>query len=271
VRYAGWYARRRGLLQHLDEGTISLLDSAVHDFLCLTCDYRTGVAWASAEKIKALSPADISLRAIQRSLARLEQIGWIKRFRIHGKRGNYPVVVGKYFVADTSLMWKSVNLESTKDWRSVQFDAVTDPSFVDEVSCHPPVSDPDSDPSRSKELRSEEHKKQDGDPVTGDSRVAVQCCLKIDPWAFTGLDRNKIDKKSMAEGFEVEFSSVFEKYRQEYAHDDDRCFCDPAEFLDLVMDHFEKIKRRYPSGLLLLKKRLDHMAKGNSDENKQKA
>jgi hypothetical protein len=155
MRYAGWYPRRRGILQHLDEGTISLLDAAVHDFLCLIADYRTGVAWASAEKIKALSPADISLRAIQRSLARLEQIVWIKRFRTHGKRGNYPVVIGKYFVRSLSMKWMSVSLERTTDWRDIQFDSVTDTSFADDVSRHSGVADLDTELSSGQEGRTE--------------------------------------------------------------------------------------------------------------------
>jgi hypothetical protein len=127
---AGWYPRRRGILEHLEHGAISLLDSAVHDFLCLIANHRTGVAWASAEKIRALCPQDIRLKAIQRSLQKLERIGWLKRFRTHGKRGNYPVVIGKYFVRDASLNWLAVNLEKTCDWRNVQFDRVTDTSFV---------------------------------------------------------------------------------------------------------------------------------------------
>jgi hypothetical protein len=126
----GWYPRRRGILEHLNNGRISLLDAGVHDFLCLTCDYRTGVAFGSAEKVRALCPRDTSLRTVQRSLDRLEKIGWIKRFRTPGARGNYPILVGKYFVTDASLTWFSVSLEKTDDWRDVQFDVVTDETFL---------------------------------------------------------------------------------------------------------------------------------------------
>jgi hypothetical protein len=126
----GWYPRRRGILEHLEQGTITLLDDAVHDFLCLTADHRTGVTWVSAEKIHVLAGAGISLRAIQRSLAKLEVLEWVKRFRVHGKRGNYATLIGRYFVRDASLRWWSVNLSRTNDWRNVQFDPVTDASFV---------------------------------------------------------------------------------------------------------------------------------------------
>src|SRR5690242_1881473 len=74
----GWYPRRRGILEHLESGLISLLDSAVHDLLCLTCDHRTGLAWSSAKKIQLLAPRDLNERAVRRSLENLERLGWIK-------------------------------------------------------------------------------------------------------------------------------------------------------------------------------------------------
>jgi hypothetical protein len=155
LRYAGWYPRRRGLLEHLEHGTISLLDAAVHDFLCLTADHQTGVTWVSAEKIHVLAGADISLRAVQRSLARLEKLSWIKRFMRPGKKGNYPTLIGRYFVRDSSLKWLSVNLERTSDWRDVQFDAVTDPSFVANGGGNRAVTQSDTDASPHQEVRLE--------------------------------------------------------------------------------------------------------------------
>lgn len=154
MRYVGWYPRRRGILEHLDNGTISLLDAAVHDFLCLIANYRTGVAIASADKIHALAGSGISFRAIQRSLAHLEEIAWIKRFRTHGQRGNYPVVIAKFHVisvtdddADVSPRWMSVNIERTTDWRDVQFDTVTDASLTDELTRHRGVTERGTDAS----------------------------------------------------------------------------------------------------------------------------
>ena len=257
MRYAGWYARRRGLLQHLDEGTISLLDLAVHDFLCLIADHRNGVARASAAKIKALCSADISLRAIQRSLARLEEISWIKRFRVHGKRGNYAVVIGKYFVTDPSLKWKSVNLERTTDWRSVQFDAVTDPSFVDEVSCHPGVTDRETEASPIQEVRREDGKNEEPNQSPADQLVSSRCCLvETDPWKFSGLDRTKIDKEAMADGFEADLLKAFKEYPN-LSHDESGCFCDVSDFLNGLIEDFRKAGKRYPRGVLFRKKELD--------------
>lgn len=168
---AGWYPRRRGILEHLDSGLVSLLDCAVHDFLCLTCYYSTGVAMACAEKIRALSPREVTLRAIQRSLAHLESIGWIKRFRAPNQKGNYPILIHRWFVRvgcqnestvtrngvglspetkGSVTRWVATNAERTTDWRNVQFDPVTQ----DEFSLYSAVTRNAGDLSPLKEVRS---------------------------------------------------------------------------------------------------------------------
>jgi hypothetical protein len=170
--YLGWYPRRRGILEHLDKGSISLLDLAVHDFLCLTADYRTGVAWSSSEKIHALCPAEINSRAIRRSLAKMEGLGWLKRFCVRGRRGNYAVVIARYFVRDASGNWMSVNAERTTDWRNVQFDHVHDPSFLLSEPDREPVGEPVGELSGIKEVRREETKNKKENPQSAEALLA---------------------------------------------------------------------------------------------------
>jgi hypothetical protein len=126
----GWYPRHRNILNLLDSGELTLLDSAIEDFLYLIADYRTGLAKASAEKIRALCPRGIDLRAIQRSLARLESLGRIVRYQSVGRRGNYPVLLCHYFVRELSGKWKLVNAANTKSWTEIAYDYVTDPSSL---------------------------------------------------------------------------------------------------------------------------------------------
>ncbi len=123
---AGFYKRRRGILEHLEAGTISLLDLAVHDYLNLKANLvlgsgtsiPPGVCITSAVAIHAMCPSQISERAIQRSLEHLEKIGWIKRWTIRGKRGNYPVLVCRSSVHDLSGDEYRVSGEETIDWRN---------------------------------------------------------------------------------------------------------------------------------------------------------
>jgi hypothetical protein len=121
----GYYKRRRGILEHLENGTIGLLDLAVHDYLSLKanlligsdCSIPPGVCFTSAVAIHALCPREISERAVRRSLAHLVKIGWIKRWHIRGKSGNYPILVCRASVHDVSGVEYRVNGLETVDWR----------------------------------------------------------------------------------------------------------------------------------------------------------
>ena len=130
----GFYKRRRGILEHLEAGTISLLDLAVHDYLNLKANLVVGsgsslppgVCITSATAIRATCPSQISERAIQRSLEHLEEIRWIRRWNVRGKRGNYPILVCRASVHDLSGNEYRVNGEATKDWRNPVLEPVGD-------------------------------------------------------------------------------------------------------------------------------------------------
>lgn len=113
-------------LEHLEAGTIGLLDLAIHDYLNLkanliigtSCSTPPGVCFSSAVAIHALCPTEISERTVRRSLEHLERIGWIKRWPIRGKRGNYPILVCRASVHDLSGVEYRVNGLETTNWRN---------------------------------------------------------------------------------------------------------------------------------------------------------
>lgn len=135
---AGFYKRRRGILEHLESGRISLLDLAVHDYLNLKANLVIGTSFSipagvcitSARAIHATCPSQISERAVQRSLEHLRKIGWIKTWGIRGKRGNYPVLVCRGSVHDLSGNEYRVNAQGTTDWRHPAYVAVDDLSSL---------------------------------------------------------------------------------------------------------------------------------------------
>jgi hypothetical protein len=135
---AGFYKRRRGILEHLESGRISLLDLAVHDYLNLKANLvigngfsiPAGVCITSARAIHATCPSQISERAIQRSMEHLREIGWIKTWGVRGRRGNYPVLVCRASVHDLSGNEYRVNAQGTTDWRRPAFVAVGDLSSL---------------------------------------------------------------------------------------------------------------------------------------------
>ncbi len=130
----GFYKRRRGILEHLEAGEISLLDLAVHDFLCLRANavvgngspLPPGVWIGSAKAIHALCPRQISLRAIQRSLEHLEKLRWLKRWVSPGRMGNYPILIARFHVHDLSSKEYVINAEATTDWRNPVLVPVTE-------------------------------------------------------------------------------------------------------------------------------------------------
>ena len=122
---SGHYQRRRGILDHLLSGEVSLLDTGIHDYICLTANavvgngdlYPPGVTMTSAPALYAYCPKGISERTVRRSLDHLEKIGWIKRWMVRGRRGNYPVAVARFSVRDLSGREYRVDVVKTRDWR----------------------------------------------------------------------------------------------------------------------------------------------------------
>lgn len=247
MRYAGWYPRRRGILEHLDRGTISLLDLAVHDFLCLIADHATGIAYASSEKIHALCPVEINARAIRRSLAKMERIRWIKRFCVRGRRGNYPILIARYFVRDASGTWLSVNADKTTDFGNIQFDAVHDAAFLTSRVDREPVSEQVGELSGIQEGRFE-----NSEPRVKTTQLT--CSLRCaDGWQFIEM------QKSGSAKFRAVFDEAFADYKNEsdVCAEKHECSCEQVAFLETVMDACKGQKVQYPSSLLALKKRLD--------------
>ena len=185
-----------------------MLDIAIHDVLSLWADHRTGLCFASAEKIKALCPAEFSYKSIQRSLAKMEKLGWIKRWMIRGKRGNYPVLVCRYFVRDASMTWMSTSGEATTDWRDVKFDAVHDESFNRPQSCPPSVHSDVHDLSGVQEGKTEN---REASFLTDLLTSEIPCCLKTEnPWQYSGVVFKNLPKRFRTKEFDEEVRLRFE-------------------------------------------------------------
>jgi hypothetical protein len=130
---AGFYKRRRGILEHIEAGTIDLLEDGIHDYLSLKANLvigngfpiPAGVVSTSAPALLACCKG-VSVRTIQRRLNHLEKIGWLKfsPWRIPGKRGNYMVVICRASVHDLSGTECRVNGERTTDWGQPVYEPV---------------------------------------------------------------------------------------------------------------------------------------------------
>src|SRR5579885_3495750 len=123
---AGFVKIRRGILDHLLSGIISIFEFGIYVILHLQADFRTGVVKTSAPRLRAAAPRGAKMRDIQRALQRLSHIGFIRIFRISGKRGNYHVLIHKFECTDAALRGKRLNAFKSSSWEELVFEACTD-------------------------------------------------------------------------------------------------------------------------------------------------
>lgn len=127
----GFYKRRRGVVEHIETGTVDLLETGVHDYLSLRANLvigngssiPAGVCFTSAPALRSYCRRWVrSDRTMQRILEHMEQIGWIKTWPKN--RGNYPTLICRATVHDLSGNEYRVSGEKTTDWRHPVYEPV---------------------------------------------------------------------------------------------------------------------------------------------------
>lgn len=132
----GFYKRRRGVVEHIEAGIIDLLEDGIHDYLSLKanlvigsdCSIPVGVVFTSAPALLPYCPPGMELRTLQRKLKHMEDIGWIKTWKIPGKLGNYPTLLCRASVHDLTGREYRINGEATKEWRNPVYEPVAEVS-----------------------------------------------------------------------------------------------------------------------------------------------
>lgn len=109
---------RSGILDHLVAGRLGFFELGIYVVILLQADFRTGVWWGSAPRLLANCPRGTSLRRVQQALKTLSEIGFLRSFHVHGKRGNYPVLIDKYDVKLGALTGKRLNAWKSVSWSS---------------------------------------------------------------------------------------------------------------------------------------------------------
>jgi len=111
---AGYYPRRRGLLDHFKKGRLSLTDDGLHDLLCQLADPETGFVWTNATDLAGR--CNYSRKFIQKYLRRLERKGYIKRFAVPRSKKHYPVLVNAFECTRGAHIGKRLNAIKTVNW-----------------------------------------------------------------------------------------------------------------------------------------------------------
>jgi hypothetical protein len=154
---------RRGILEHLQQGRLSIAEFAVFQLLLLQADKATGVVWTASPTITTQF-RNCDGRTIKEALAGLKRKGYIKSFQEQGSRSSYPVLINKYEITVGVLKGCLTNAEQTVDWRqpatSARPDDVVTPSS-DRTDDRPPYSRPQEErPQDVKATRESEHANQ---------------------------------------------------------------------------------------------------------------
>lgn len=124
----GYVQKRRGVLDHLQDGRLTLAEYGAYDAMILLADKASGVWNGSARALAAICGAgDISERKARHILESLERKGHVKRFPVPRSHRNYPVFVNRYKVSTGAHSGKSLNAAATTDWRFPVYDDCPQP------------------------------------------------------------------------------------------------------------------------------------------------
>ncbi|HXN23343.1 MAG TPA: hypothetical protein VOA41_11440 [Candidatus Dormibacteraeota bacterium] len=124
---------RPGIEEHLVRSAIGLLEFGSYALIHIQADYRTGIWRGSAPRILATAPRGASLRQIQRVLEHLEELGYLKSFRVHGARGNTPYLIDKFTVRSGALKGYRVNAAKSESWQRPFYELVAEPVAEDDA------------------------------------------------------------------------------------------------------------------------------------------
>lgn len=114
----GYAIVRLGILDHLVVGRLGFFEMGIYTTILLQADFHTGIWWGSAPRLLATCPRGTSLRRVQQAIKTLVDIGFLRPSRVHGKRGNYPVLIDKYDIKLGALKGKRLNARKSRSWES---------------------------------------------------------------------------------------------------------------------------------------------------------
>jgi hypothetical protein len=124
---SGFVAARRGLLDHLRDGRITLLEYGTLIALIQHAHSDSGLWIGSAKAFSCICGAgDIGNRQARHLLEQLERKSYIKRFATPRKKGNYPILVHKYLCTSGAYAGKMINAVATMDWRHPLFESIAE-------------------------------------------------------------------------------------------------------------------------------------------------
>jgi hypothetical protein len=126
--YNGFVPVRRGLLEHLHDGSITEKEWSLYNILLHMADHKTGKVSTNAASLNTFFNLT-SIRTTQRAIQSLEEKGYIKRpFFTLGAHKNQVIFINKFMTSNKTVL----SFEDTTDWEH--------PAYLDVVDQYAEVS-----------------------------------------------------------------------------------------------------------------------------------
>ena len=121
----GYVQKRRGIIQHLRDGRMTLLEYGAYDLILLLANKATGIWVGSAKALAAnCGASDVSDRQARHILESLESSSYVKRFAVARSHRNYPILINRFFVSFGAHSGCVLNAIKTTDWKHPVYDKV---------------------------------------------------------------------------------------------------------------------------------------------------
>jgi hypothetical protein len=154
----GYVPKRRGIIEHLRDGRMTLQMYAAHDVLVLLAEKSTGIWIGSAKAFASNCGAgDISERQARHILERLESARYIKRFPVRRSHRNYPILIDKFQITFGAYSGKRLNAAATMDSRHPVYEPCLEYG-VEHGAEHGAEGRPERAPIRERDFRLEKEK-----------------------------------------------------------------------------------------------------------------
>jgi hypothetical protein len=114
IRNNGFVQLRRGLFEHVSSGQMTTMECFLYTAILANADPSTGI-WDSCAGVMS-GLYNIPIRTCRDYLEKLEKKGYLKRFTVPGKHGQYPIFVHQFECTDGALKGKRLNAIKSKSY-----------------------------------------------------------------------------------------------------------------------------------------------------------
>lgn len=124
VRNRGYVQLRRGLFEHVQDGSMTYGEAFLYMAILANADPATGVWISSAGMLS--SYYGIPHRTCRDWLTKLENKHYLRRFMVQGKHTQYPILVHKFQCTEGAMKGKRLNAWESTSYQDLKYEGCHD-------------------------------------------------------------------------------------------------------------------------------------------------